>query len=127
MNLCLCKMYIEQPFRTNVRGEIMRKRYVVVSKGRYYLFIILIFMIVTVVIMSLLSSNKVYGKIYEHDYDYDEVKIREGDTLWMIATDYVSQEYDVRRMVYEIKRFNKMEESYIYVGDILKIPIMNEK
>ena len=102
----------------------MKKRYKVVNKFRFYVFIITLSMLGTTLIMSLLSINQVYGSIYK--YDYDEVKIIEGDTLWFLAMDYTSKEYDIRRMLYEIKRMNKMETSQIYPGDILKIPLINE-
>lgn len=101
----------------------MKKRYRVVNKVRFYLFIISLSIFSTSLMMYLLSNNQAYGSIGS-DYDYDQVRIVKGDTLWMIAMDYTSKEYDVRRMVYEIKRFNKMETSQVYPGDIIGIPII---
>lgn len=99
----------------------MKKRYKIINKTRFYLFITSVFVII---IIGLLSVNKVYSSIYE--YNYDEVQVGEGDTLWMIALHYMPEGYDVRDMIYTIKSFNSMYTSYIYPGDILKIPLINK-
>ena len=100
----------------------MRKRYKVINKARFYLFLISLFVVGVIGLSSLLSINKVYSVIYE--YDYDEIQVVEGDTLWIIALDYISDGYDVREMVYNIKKVNEMDTSYIYPGDLLKIPLI---
>ncbi len=55
-----------------------------------------------------------------------EVKIVEGDTLWNIALNYLPEKTDVRKMVYDIKEFNEMEDFYIYPGDRIKIPVISK-
>ena len=102
----------------------MKKRYKIISKTRFLLFLITISTIATVLVISLLSSNKVYGSPYL--YDYDEIRVKRGDTLWMIALEYMPEKYDVRDMIYEIKMMNEMELSNLYVGDIIKIPIIEK-
>lgn len=82
--------------------------------------------IVTILGVSLLSNNKVYGSNYGYTYDYNEVRIKKGDTLWMIALEYMPEKYDVRDMIYEIKMINEMDLSNIYAGDIIKIPILKK-
>lgn len=99
----------------------MKRRYKIVNKTRFYLFLISMFVIM---IVGALSIDKVYGSIYE--YNYDEVIIVEGDTLWNIALHYMPKNYDVRKMIYIIRDFNKMDTSQIYTGDTLKIPYINE-
>ena len=34
-----------------------------------------------------------------------------------------AEDYDVRKMVFEIIQFNNMESANIYPGDLIKIPI----
>lgn len=80
--------------------------------------------IATMLIVSLLSTNEVHGSNYGHDYEYSEIKVLKGDTLWMIALDHMPEEYDVRKMIYEIRILNNMDVSNIYSGDIIKIPII---
>lgn len=99
----------------------MKRRYKIVNKARFYLFLISMFVIM---VIGALSIDKVYGSIYE--YDYDEVIIVEGDTLWDIALNYMPPKYDVREMIYIIREFNKMETSQIYAGDTIKIPYISE-
>ena len=33
------------------------------------------------------------------------------------------KDYDIRKMVFEIKEFNNMKDANIYPGDLIKIPI----
>lgn len=77
-----------------------------------------------IIVVGALSIDKVYGSVYE--YNYDEVIIVEGDTLWNIALNYMPKNYDVREMIYIIREFNKMETSQIYIGDTLRVPYINE-
>lgn len=100
----------------------MKKRYKIISKTRFFVFIITVSAIMTMLIMSLLSINEVYGS--NHRSDYKEIEIINGDTLWMLAIDYMPERYDVRKMLYEIKMLNNMETSNVYPGDIIKIPII---
>lgn len=99
----------------------MKRRYKIINRTRFSIFVISVFVIV---IIGISSFNKVYSSIYE--YSYDEIQIIEGDTLWAIALHYMPKDYDVRRMVYDIKEFNGMNTSYIYPGDILKVPLINK-
>lgn len=102
----------------------MNKRYKIISKARFFLFIITVSAIVTMLVVSLLSINEAHGSSYE--YEYKEIEIIKGDTLWMIALDYMPKDYDVREMIYKIKIINKMNISNIYPGDQIKIPIIKD-
>ena len=104
----------------------MKKRYKVISKVRFFLFIITMSAMLTILVVSLLSNNEVYGSNYGYAYNYNEVKIVKGDTLWMIALESMPEGYDVREMIYKIKVINEMDISNIYPGDIIKIPIIND-
>ena len=70
-------------------------------------------------------KNNAYGSS-SSNVNYIEVEIKEGNTLWSVALKYMPKNYDVREMVFDIKKFNKIESSFIYPGDIIKIPIIKE-
>ena len=104
----------------------MKKRFKVISKVRFFLFIITMSAMLTILVVSLLSNNKVYGSSYGFDYNYNEVRVVKGDTLWVIALESMPEGYDVREMIYKIKRLNEMDLSNIYAGDIIKVPIIED-
>ncbi len=58
----------------------------------------------------------------EREKYYTSILIEPGDTLWTIAEQYVSPEYDsVQSYVNELKFMNGMTESTIYAGYYLTI------
>lgn len=116
-------MYLELLFRTNVRGAIMRKRYKIINKTRFYSSITSVCVILLLVIFNLLTTNKVHSSVYE--VKYKEVQVTEGDTLWTIAMNHLPNNTDIRKMIYNIKEFNDMSSSYIYPGNVIKIPMNN--
>ncbi|MBU5437630.1 LysM peptidoglycan-binding domain-containing protein [Tissierella sp. MSJ-40] len=98
-----------------------KKKYVIVNKRRFYAFLISLLVVIAIIFLSLLSNNKAYSSNYKTAYI--EVAIKEGDTLWNIALKHLQEKQDLRKLIFEIKQFNEMESSYIYPGDIIKIPI----
>lgn len=99
----------------------MRTRYRIVSKARFFVFIILIFILVAASLLLLLDRKEVHSSSYYANYK--EFHVIEGDTLWDIASIYLSPGEDIRKTIYEIKKINNMSSGYIYPGDVLKIPI----
>lgn len=54
---------------------------------------------------------------------YTSIRIEKGDTLWSIANDYMSAEYeDVHAYIAEVKELNQLEYSEIHSGQYLTIP-----
>lgn len=102
----------------------MKKRYKIVNKTRFYLFVTSSFAFILIFSFILLSRNRAYSSVYK--VGYKEVKVVEGDTLWNIALNYLPPKTDVRKMVYDIKEFNEMEDFYIYPGDRIKVPIISQ-
>lgn len=97
-----------------------RKKYVIVNMSRFYTFITLLFILCAILLFTIIYSPKAHSSIYEPRYK--EYHIGEGDSLWDIALNNMPEGYDVRKMIYEIKKANNMETSYIYAGDTIKIP-----
>lgn len=52
-----------------------------------------------------------------------EYRVDHGDNLWKIASQYKGQDMDTREFIYIIKKANKLSDSQINAGQLLKIPI----
>ncbi len=68
--------------------------------------------------LTILSDN-----MFASDEQKDPVvvKVKKGDCLWNIASDY-SDGRDVRDVIREIKKYNQMDDSDLYPGMIILIP-----
>lgn len=53
---------------------------------------------------------------------FELVTVKNGDTLWSIASDY-SGDTEIRELIYSISVENNIEEASIYPGDVIKIPL----
>ncbi len=51
------------------------------------------------------------------------VEVQEGDTLWSIASNYISEEYsDMNDYIKEIKATNQISDNEIYKGSYIIVP-----
>lgn len=99
----------------------MNKRYVIISKFRFMLFIFFLIFLINFIISLILPSQLVYGNIQKTSYS--KVHISKGDTLWDIAKEHNSKNYDLRKVVYDIEFINGISNADIHPGDIIKIPL----
>lgn len=51
-----------------------------------------------------------------------QVNVKPGDNLWLIADRYDNNKIDLRKLIYEIKCINNIDD-IIYPGQVLKVPI----
>lgn len=59
-------------------------------------------------------------KIYKY---YTSISIKKGDTLWSIASEYMTAEYDsIEEYIIEVKKLNHISGNKIYTGKYLTIP-----
>lgn len=77
------------------------------------------------VLMLIIFSNKTYSKV---DTKYREEYIVSGDTLWNISKEESKynkyfENKDIREIVSEIKRINKLETLDLYEGQKILIPV----
>lgn len=80
--------------------------------------------LVILILIIILFSNKTYSKV---DTKYKEESIILGDTLWNISQEEAkSNKYfenkDIREIVSEIKRINKLDNLDLREGQKLLIP-----
>ncbi len=99
------------------------KRYVIVDSRRFFLFITVVFILTALIFNLIFTYSKAHSSIQSQDFK--EYYVHKGDNLWNISLSHMPKDYDVRKMVYDIKKFNEMEDSFIVAGDIIKIPIYN--
>lgn len=66
------------------------------------------------------SGDMTREKSYKY---YTSIVIRKGDTLWSIAEEYMTEEYDgIEAYIWEIRRVNHISDDRIYTGQYLAIP-----
>ena len=54
---------------------------------------------------------------------YTSIEIEQGDTLWSIASEYISAEYDsIQDYIEEVKELNQLGPDDIHAGQYLMIP-----
>lgn len=112
-------------FRTNVRGvKMKRKKYKIVSKKRFFISIFTISLAIISIISLFINNTEAYSSTYKQEYK--EVVVKAGDTLWKIAKEHIPKDYDIRKMIYEIREINHLESADIYPGDMVKVPIINQ-
>lgn len=95
-----------------------RKTYRIKNKYRFYTFIILVMLTVTLLAILLFQiSAKANAKT-----DYKSVTVSHGDTLWKIAEEN-SNNSDIRQIVYQIRKINKLETANISPGQVIRVPL----
>lgn len=87
-------------------------------------FIRTISILVILILIIILFSNKTYSKV---DTKYKEESIILGDTLWSISQEEAKnnkyfENKDIREIVSEIKRINKLDNLDLREGQKLLIP-----
>ena len=87
-------------------------------------FIRTISILVILILIIILFTNKTYSKV---DTKYKEESIILGDTLWSIAEQEAKnnkyfENKDIREIVSEIKRINKLDNLDLKEGQKLLIP-----
>lgn len=102
-----------------------KKKIKIANKRKFIVSILLLISTCLIITITLTSRNKVYSSKYEENYV--EVTIQRGDTLWSIALNNKPESYDTREIVYEIMMANDLEDSKLNPGDVIKVPIKNDK
>lgn len=85
-------------------------------KLRYILIFVLIIIISLNIVSFVAATEKDSAK-------YIEYTVVTGDTIWYIAKNNNYIKKDIREVVWEIQKINNVEDSLIYPGQTLKIPL----
>jgi uncharacterized protein YpuA (DUF1002 family) len=100
------------------------RKYIIVDSKRFFIFITFIFVLLSLVISLIFTLPRAHSSIQKQNFE--EYRVLNGDNLWNISLKYIPKDYDVRKMIFDIKELNNMETSCIYEGDIIKIPLHNK-
>lgn len=82
---------------------------------RFILSLTLLFVLIS--FLCSMVTNKVFSYTMP---EYKTIKISQGDTLWSIAS---KLEGNVSENIYQIKKANSLQNSCIYIGQELLVPI----
>ncbi len=94
----------------------MKRRYVLKNKGRFYIFVIML----TILLSSISLLN--FAQSADNGQAYTTVVVEHGDTLWDLAKEY-NKKGDLRQYIKKIEEANQLNDSLIYAGDVLKMPM----
>lgn len=100
---------------------ITRKKYRVKSRTRFAAFIVISLLLLCTIANTVFGFN---NAIALTEQEYIQIQVESGDTLWTIVDKYMPDDVDTREAVYMIADLNDLENSQIYVGQILDIPVM---
>ena len=81
-------------------------------------------MLVVLILLSAMLSPKItFAKNDSAGPVYESVCIETGDTVWDIASRYVSSGTEIRSLVREIEQLNHISSDFIYEGQYLIVPV----
>lgn len=90
-------------------------------KGIFLVFFVIIFLVFLLFQTSNITNAGTQNSI-RHKY-YTSVEIEQGSSLWEIAEEYITEEYDsVEEYIKEVKQINHLTEDLIYEGAYLCVP-----
>ncbi|MEJ8553299.1 cell division suppressor protein YneA [Tepidibacter sp. Z1-5] len=85
-----------------------------------------VYIIILFSAISLLSGFSDFKK-YKNIVEYETVNVMQGDTLWNIAKENISEKEDIRDYIYMIRKVNNLESANIHPGDQLLIPVYKKE
>lgn len=99
-------------------------RHRIANKYRFTFFLVAMILIVITLFGTMLGFNTAESI---QDTQYLEVSIQSGDTLWDIAKMNSPENIDTRKVVYEIKKLNDLDNGFIYPGQVVRVPLYEAK
>lgn len=81
----------------------------------------ILFILVIILIFKALISYE----LAKTEYKVYEYTVKGNDTLWSIAGQICdkNEELYIRKVIVDIKEINELEDSTIYIGQTIKLPI----
>ncbi len=95
------------------------KKIVIKNKFRFICFLLVVFTLLSILLVSVSDFGKVYSKSYDRFATYF---VESGDTLWEIAEKNNINNKDLRKLIFEIRELNGID-SNLYIGQEIIIPL----
>ena len=108
----------------------MRSRCAVAKKQQAVIYTVLFVMVTVLIGCIVFGSTKAQAAPAETSYKYyTSIQIQKGDTLWKIATDYMTDDYaSVNDYITEICELNHIAANdHIHSGQYLTIPYYSDE
>jgi len=97
------------------------KKYKIVNKFRFYLFITTVLIVMFIVFYSFKADAEGLS-----EKEIAAVYIEAGDTLWSISEKFAGDRIDIRQLVDEIIKYNNLKSSIIKPGQLIYVPLYNQ-
>ena len=98
----------------------MKKKYKIVSPVRFFIFILVTVLSMTMLVYSILGFATTEAGTSD---TYRQVEVKQNDTLWSIANKYSGKYVDPRTTVNKICELNGISASDIKTGDTILVPV----
>jgi len=97
--------------------------YIVTMKcdGGIYMRKVSAIILIVLLVVTLGISGYSRAKTQCWEKEYQEVYVCYGDTLWSIAKSHNPKDIDIRKVIYDIQKINKLDKANIYEGQVLKV------
>jgi len=111
-----CNGTIKKSFFFRKVISIIEKKQTLILIGVFSLFIMLLS-------FGIISTKVTAEKAISHEKLVASVLIEKGDSLWSIASEYITDEYaDMNKYIYEIKKSNGLTSDTIHEGCYIIVP-----
>ncbi|WP_094606829.1 Cell division suppressor protein YneA [Sporomusa silvacetica DSM 10669] len=81
-------------------------------------------LVLSLVLVILALTPLAISRAFVAPTTYETIYVKPGDTVWQIAANYITDKDDVREVVFEIRRINKLDNNAkVYPGQALKVPV----
>lgn len=114
--------------RTIKSGLNTRKYLAFIEKNQKQILIIALSICIVLLSFGIISTKVIAQKSTSGEKMITSVRIEKGDTLWSIASKYMSSEYeDINSYINEIKRTNRLTSDTIHEGRYILVPYYETK
>jgi len=98
---------------------IILNKYRIINMKRFKRFMFISILSISMFIFTFAATFNAYSKDIPQ---YEYISVKDGDTIWSIASDYADK-VEIREMIYNISKVNNVQNASIYPGDIIRIPL----
>lgn len=97
------------------------KRYRIVSKARFYIFMLSILVLMFIVFYTFKVDARGLSELKT-----DAVYVESGDTLWTLSVKYVNSNMDIRDYIDGVIKYNNLQSLNIKPGQLIYMPIYSK-